>query len=84
MEKLMSFGIESRVGPLGVVGLAKIQIGTPEVAAVRAEWAKLGLRQHSDAEFLPGDGALISIVENPSDSILGITLRVTCLEAAAG
>lgn len=74
--------VESGGGPLGVVGLAEIQIGASEVVAIRAEWAKLGLHQHSGSEFSAGDGARISIVDNPNESILGITLRVTSLDEA--
>jgi hypothetical protein len=70
-------------GPLGVVGLAEILVGTPNVSVRREEWSKLNLQGDSDARLAAGDGAYIKLVEHSDDTILGITLKVRSIEKAA-
>lgn len=69
-------------GPLGVIGLAEIRIGTPDVTAKGKEWSKLEL-QHSDGHFSASDGARISLSEHPDDEIIGIALKVRSMKRAA-
>jgi hypothetical protein len=70
-------------GPLGVVGLAEILIGTPDLLAGREVWSKLNLQQDSNARLAAGDGAHIKLVEHPEQIILGITLKVSSIARAA-
>ena len=69
-------------GPLGVVGLAEVRVGTSNIAARHDEWSKLALQQESDDRFSASDGAQIALVEAPEDEILGITLKVKSLTQA--
>jgi hypothetical protein len=83
-ERLRRALVENGGGPLGVMGVAEVTIGTMDMAKSTQLWGNLLAPQDASAEGLwhVGDGPAIRLVQSTENAMQGFVIAVASLKRA--